>query len=351
MKLRIEHTTTLLLFVVILLAGCAQKGVQPPQQVEIQQGETQTPDVKGTPSETEKSKPVEKLTLSKEEGRDILFNSGHAHPDPSVDYTKIPEAPPGDTFFPTIQFPTTPPKRVGGHFIPKKNPYPVPEFAIENPDRFHIGERGGWGLKYTPELEERLDREVYRAGLKGDAFVKRYAEIVSEGLEPLPAAVAIFSAFLPGPAGKAKAKVLLEQALAEDPDNFWALHYLSFMIKSDRRAEAIAMRRRTVELRPDSVFALETLGELLIEDNYDNKADLREAIQYFEKAYRLNPEWHGPLLHLGQIYFSLKEYKKSLRYFQAVQVFRGGPGDMSSFYINLIQRGLANTTKQQGENK
>ena len=349
MKRQIETITTLLLIAGILLVGCGGCATKQTKfEPHTDQETAQTPMMKGMPA-AEKSAPVEKLTLSDEEARDILFNRGHAHPEPGVDYTKIPESPPGDTFFSTIQFPTTPPKRVRGHYFPDKHPYPVPDYVIANPDHFLVDEKGGWGFKYTPELEERLEREVYREGLKGDAFDKKYAEIVSEGLEPLPAAVSILSVHL-GDVGIAEAKVLFEQTLAEDPDNFYALHYLSSLIKSDRPAEAKAMKRRAVAVRPESLIALDSLGSF-IADNYDNEAELREAIPYLEKAYHLNSEWFGPLLTLGKIYFSLGEYQKSLKYFQAVQVFRGGPGDISSFYITLIKRGLANTAKQQGENK
>ena len=361
MKRQIETITTLLLISGILLVGCGgcatkQTKFEPhTEQVDItsdtQAQETaQTPMVKVVP-EDEKSEPVEKLTLSDEEARDILFNSGHAHSDPGVDYTQIPESPPGDTFFPTIQFPTTPPKRVHGHYspFPAKYPFPIPEFVKENPDHFFVDEGGWWSIKYTSELEEKLEREVYLEGLKGDAFAKRYAEVVSEGLDPLPAAVFVLKVRL-GDMGKAEAKVRFEQALAENPDDFHALRYLSTLIKSDRPAEAEAMKRRAVALRPESFLALNSLGSF-IADTYDNETDLREAIPYLEKAYHLNSERFGPLLKLGEIYFKLGKYQKSLKYFQAVQVFRGGPGDTSSFYIALIKRGLANTAKQQGENK
>ena len=187
------------------------------------------------------------------------------------------------------------------------------------------------------------------SGLKGDAFDKKYAEVVSEGLESLPAAVFVLKTVF-GDIGKAEAKVRFEQALAENPDDFHALRYLSTLIKSDRPDEAEAMKRRAVALRPESFLALNSLGSF-IADTYDNEADLREAIPYLEKAYHLNSERFGPLLKLGEIYFKLGDYQKSLKYFQAVQVFRGGPGDTSSFYIALIKRGLANTAKQQGENK
>ncbi len=348
MKLQIETMTTLLMLAVILLAGCsgcAQKTAQvdPPTEPPEQES-AQTPIVKVVP-EDEKPKPPEKLTLSAEEARDILFNSGHAHPEPGVDYTKIPEPPPGDTFFPTIQFPTTPPKRVGGHYVSDKYPFPIPKFVAENPDRFFVDENGWWHIKYTPELNEKLEREVYREGLKGDAFVKRYAEVVSEGLDSLPAAVFVLNAHL-GDVGAAEAKVRFEQALAENPDEFYALIYWGGLTKRDQPAKAEVAFRRAVELRPESTLALGSLGSLL-SNNYENEDQLREAIPYFEKAYHLNPERAGPLLTLGQIYFSLKEYKKSLKYFQAFEVFTGGPGDTSSVYINIIKRGLANTVKQE----
>ena len=335
-----------------MLKGCgsAQKNTQvdfPTEQVET----TAEPLEKETrqSDETKIVPETEKLTLSVEEARDIFMHRGHAHPDPGVDYTKIPESPPGDTFFPTIQFPTTPPNRPDGHYVPDKYPSSVPEFVTENPDRFFVDERGEWYIKYPPELEEKLDREVYLTGLKGDAFVKRYAEVVSEGLDTLSAAVFVLNAHL-GDVGKAEAKVRFELVLAENPDDFYALLYLGGLIKQYEPVKAKVMIRRAVALRPESTLALSSLGRL-IAHNYDTEAELREVIPYLEKSYRLNPEWYGPLLTLGEIYFSLKEYKKSLKYFQAVEVFTGGPGDTSSFYINFIKRGLANTAKQQGEQK
>ncbi len=311
MKQRIQHLTYFFILLVVLLAGCSGCGEKTSQETGV-----------------------------KSAGQffdEFLSEQDHHH---SLD-VKIPLPPQSDIFFPTIVFPNTPPERVDGHYHPSKNPFPVPEFVTENPDRFVDDDEGFWNSADTPEINEKLE-QLFDEGLSGDAYRKRYAEIVSEGLDTIPAAVAVLKAHI----AKNEAKKLFEQVLSENPDDFHALRYWSAMIKHDNPQAAEKARRRIPELRPDSLDALYALGTHIVDFH---KTPL-EAIVYLEKSYRLNPEWHGPILALGRSYFKLGQYERALKYFQACEVFTGGSTDASSWYIGLINTILENK-KKQGENR
>ncbi len=305
MKLRIENLATLLMIAVILLSGCS-----------------------GCEQKEKKTAPDKQLP------NDVV-NSKHDHH--STAYTKVPEALESDTFFKSIVFPKIPPHRPYGHYRTPKNPFAIPVYVKNNPDHFKIDENGFWYIQYPKEKKKKLNK-FNGAFLPEEDADQEVASIVTKGLDTLAAIT-----FLYEMGGMSKqANLLVEQAYIENPNNFYILIYWSKLHAHDKPGEAEAGLRRAVRLRPDSILALYTLGQFIV----DNHPVPHEAIPYLEKAYRLNTDWYGPILALGEAYFGLRKYNKALKYFQAVEVITGGPGDVSSEFISAVKRHLSYNEKE-----
>ena len=294
MKLRIENFATLFLIAAILLNGCSGCGER------------------------------ENETAQGERFHNDLLHQDHDHH--SNVKTKVPEAPEGDTFFKSIIFPKTPPYRPHGHFRYRKDPFPVPEFVQEYPDHFTVDEKGFWHVRLPTEKSDKLNH--IPGELTGEAFRQKVVEILSEGLDTRTAAVV---ALKMGGLSE-EAKTLFEKAISENPDDFQALRYWCGLNEAKKPVEVEVVRRRLVEMRPDSLVAVVGLGNHIL----NTHKEPREAIPYLEKAYRLNPDWHGPIFSLGMVYYRLGEYEKALKYLQASEVFTG-PTDMSSLFIKVIK--------------
>lgn len=305
MKLRPENLATLFLIAVILLSGCSGCGEK------------------------------EKETAEDEHFLNDLLHPDHDHH--SNVNTKVPEAPKGDTFFKSIVFPKTPPNRPHGHYRTPKNPFAIPDYIKNNLDHFKIDENGFWYIQF-PKEKSKILNEFNGAFLPEEDADQEVASIVTKGLDTLAAIT-----FLYEMGGMSKqANLLVEQAYVENPNDFYILIYWSKLHAHDKPNEAEAGLRRAVRLRPDSILALYTLGQFIV----DNHPRPYEAIPYLEKAYRLNTDWYGPILALGEAYFGLRNYKKALKYFQAVEVITGGPGDVSSDFISAIKRYLSYNEKE-----
>ena len=311
MKNRIETFTTLLLFFAILLAGCtgcAQKTAQ--QEVEL---------------------------ANKKGAGDGHLHDGVLHPDHHHvnEHPKIPEPPADDAFFETIQFPKTPPTLVHGHYVPAKNPFPVPDYVKNNPDLFVVDEKGFWRIDETSKKMQEIDQFQYGDGPNDPPMeiqIQRHMALIREGLDPLTAGM--YFTLLGGYQEEASAQ--FEQAYKENPDGFYELLYWSTgqVIKNPDETEA--GYRRLVALYPNSKQALYTLARFILD--YTNEPD--EAIPYFEKVYHMDPSWYAPLLGLGEVYFKLGQFEKALTYLQASEVFTGGPSDTSALFISAINRHL-----------
>ncbi len=300
MKLRIEHFTYLLTLIVILLAGCSGCGVKNAEQ---------------TPIDTS---PDAEL---------------HAEGDHSTAYTEVPKAPPGDTFFKTIQFPTTPPHRPDGHYLnPPRNPFEIPDYVKKYPDHFKIDGNGFWHVKFPPEKAQKL--EAFDGwNLTDEEYAKQIANIVSEGLDTFTTATCL--SHLGG--FTQEANELYYQAYEESPDDLYTgLTYCNRLERLGELEEAEMVLRRLVKMYPDSTKALYRLADSISTKADSSDAHRSEAIPYFEKLYRENPFWFVPIYKLGIIYYGLGEYEKSLSYFQASEVFTG-PLEGTSFFIHLIR--------------
>lgn len=105
----------------------------------------------------------------------------------------------------------------------------------------------------------------------------------------------------------------VEQAHAENLDDFETLKLWADAYSKEKPKEAEAIYRRLVKTRPNSLRAHYTLGKHIL-DTHPNPT---EAIPYLEKAYQLNPKWYGPLMGLGDVYHKLGQKEKAYKYFQA----------------------------------
>ena len=250
------------------------------------------------------------------------------HSSHSRAWTEVPKSPPDDDFFKTIEFPTTPPHRPGGHYInPPQNPFPIPDFVKKYPDHFTIDADGFWHLDLPPEKAMKLEQHQFDPEITDEEYARQITEIVGEGLDTLTTATCL--AHMGG--FTQKANELLSQAYLENPDDLEAAlsHCAGFEIDGNL-AGAEAAYRRLVELYPDSIEAKYYFGNFLSE----NHPEPWEAIPLLEEVYRQAPFWYAPLFDLGLTYYSLGDYEKSLRYFQASEVFTG-PEERSSLYIHL----------------
>ncbi len=237
-----------------------------------------------------------------------------------------------DTFCNSIVFPETPPHRPHGHYVLKESPFPMRDVIRNNPHLFRVDENGDWYPIYGEKVRRLEQLQLDGSSMPVAVYDKKTAEILAEGLEPLPAALFVLA--IGGL--QQEAKRLLDIAREANPDDFDTLSYWCGMNKDDKPVEVEAVRRRLLEMRPESVGALFGLATHLV----DHHPEPREAIPYLEKVYHLNPRWPGAIYVLGCAYFTLGDYEKALRYFQASERFTG-PTDGTSLYIPVIKRELA----------
>jgi tetratricopeptide (TPR) repeat protein len=91
---------------------------------------------------------------------------------------------------------------------------------------------------------------------------------------------------------------LLDEVLAEDPDNLRAHDIYGFVLFfSGRHAEGEAHCRRAIELKPDHAYAHKGLGLHLA-----RQGRLDEGVVMLERAIELRPEWFDPYWDLAVSY-------------------------------------------------
>ncbi len=311
MKYRIDPFTTIMLLITLfLLAGCSGCSVKNAEQ---------------TPIEAEQ-----------QDTANGYWHDGHWHPAPD---TTEPIAPENDTFFESIVFPDKPQLSADGHYRPK-NPFEIPNVIKDNPHLFVIHENGYWSVNETEELFQKWSQVQGEFGSKGiteQAYRRKLAEALSEGLDPLVGALFIAAKHV----SNDYAKELVDKAYAQNPNDYEVLIYWCMYHSLDNPDEVKATYLRMLQTRPDDIRILYSLGQLILE----NEDTPREAIPYLEKAYQLKPDWADPILILGQVYFELREFEKSLRYFQGFQRFAGNHPGVASTRIALIRIILAKQNK------
>lgn len=100
-----------------------------------------------------------------------------------------------------------------------------------------------------------------------------------------------------------------QQALTLDPDNATVLNNYSYYLslRGQRLDEALAMSKKTLELRPDEPSFLDTYGWILY-----RQGEFEKARQYIQRALDLGPESDATLWdHLGDVYWRLGEQEKA----------------------------------------
>lgn len=105
----------------------------------------------------------------------------------------------------------------------------------------------------------------------------------------------------------------MEQILIHHPKDGETLHFLTGLyIKKNRnlnRAEVLV--QKALSFHPNSISSLDTLGWTLF-----HKEDFEPALKYLNQAYSLNNQSSYIASHLGEIYYQLKDLKKSRFYFE-----------------------------------
>ncbi|MCG9129872.1 hypothetical protein JT359_19955 [Candidatus Poribacteria bacterium] len=119
-KLEIENLTVLFLISDLLLTGCSGYSVKTAHEA---------------------------LDSAPDHDQHVHTDQDGLHPSHHTAYTQVPEAPAGDDFFKTIEFPMTPPVLEGGHYISPKHPFSPPDFVSKYPNHFILNDRGEWQLR------------------------------------------------------------------------------------------------------------------------------------------------------------------------------------------------------------
>ena len=305
MKCFIGQGTLLFVLVSILLVGCNRYSVKNAQ---------------------------ESLDSATDHDQHVLTHQDGLHPSHHTAYTQVPEAPAGNDFFKTIEFPMTPPVLEGGHYISPKRPFTPPDFVSKYPNHFILNDSGEWQLRDGTDKLHRIDMIHADDTITDEERIKRVVTIASEGFDKIAT-----GAYLSRLIGCEKeGNRLLDEVYAENPDDFYLLlHWaMGHQVKKNVK-EAETEFCRLIELYPDSIEAKHNFAYFLIETR--DELNTREAIYYLEAVFAENPWWYGPLYKLGEAYYSLENYEKSLVYFEAVDVFTGYSLEGSAFFKHLIR--------------
>lgn len=105
----------------------------------------------------------------------------------------------------------------------------------------------------------------------------------------------------------------MEEILVHNPQDGETLHFLtSLYIKKNHKLDrAKALARKALSFHPNSRSSLDTQRWALFQ-----KGDFEPALKYLNQAYSLNSQSSYIASHLGEIYYQLKDLKKSRFYFK-----------------------------------
>ena len=182
-----------------------------------------------------------------------------------------------------------------------------------------------------PASKEKRIIDLY-AGMAGDYHFDgphpKEIEILTEGMDTLSAAK-----YLKALVHFDYALEYAEKALADNSDSFEALLLRTQLLPSDREAEREAGFRELLEMEPNSVEALVGFGGIF------SSHQPSEAIQYFQKAIKIDPLYKkgAAYVGLGTSYERLGQYDKALKALRkAFQIY---PGDATGAHIRAIEEG------------
>ena len=186
-----------------------------------------------------------------------------------------------------------------------------------------LKKEGQWelGLEVMKNLNLRFKKKpfsflVHAEFLKEGNKLEEALQVLNraETLFPNHLEILFLKGFYLEEVGKTSLAVeIMKRVLERDPNHVKALNFLAYSYAQHKgpldRAEKMA--RKALSLSPKSGYILDTLGWILYKRGYSKK-----ALVYVKKAFERNQEESVIAEHLGEIYRTLKEYRKSAFYFQ-----------------------------------
>ena len=128
----------------------------------------------------------------------------------------------------------------------------------------------------------------------------------------------------------------MQAALELEPDQPLVLNYLgySWVDQGMNLAEAEAMLRRAVDLRPDDGYIVDSMGWA-----YYRLERFEEAVRYLERAVELRPD--DPVIndHLGDAYWQVGRHREARFQWQRALTFEPEE-DQVALIERKLERGL-----------
>jgi predicted TPR repeat methyltransferase len=123
-----------------------------------------------------------------------------------------------------------------------------------------------------------------------------------------------------------KAEKVYAEALAADPDNVDALHYLGVLRHQQGRSyHAIQLLSRAIELRPHYVDAVSNLGNVYLELGASV-----EAIVAYRHALELRPDHPDASRNLGIAQRTLERHQEAVEHYE--RAIEQDPGEVGNYY-------------------
>ena len=122
----------------------------------------------------------------------------------------------------------------------------------------------------------------------------------------------------------AKARVLYEQLVRDDPADALALNNLAWLVVQDNPGRALTLAQRAVKANPSSPDYLDTLGSMQM-----NRSDNKGAVASLQKAHALRPDDAEISYHLALALEAGGNSAQSQAILQAL-IKRGGFGDLEA---------------------
>ncbi|MBR5378062.1 MAG: tetratricopeptide repeat protein [Bacteroidales bacterium] len=110
----------------------------------------------------------------------------------------------------------------------------------------------------------------------------------------------------------ANAMAMINAGLEKDPsDASLIVEKVNSYMKEGKNVEAIEDINRLRELDPENAQLLFVLGTIYGEENNKDIYDSDKAIQYYEQAIAINPDYYDAIYNLGAMYISLSNKLKT----------------------------------------
>lgn len=136
------------------------------------------------------------------------------------------------------------------------------------------------------------------------------------------------------------AETHLETAIAQNPNDAFALNYLGYWWADQGRnlEQAIALIERAVRLRPDSGYFVDSLGWV-----HFRLGDADKAVGLLEQATALEPSDFEIIGHLGDVYWYLNRYDEARFKWRLALSLAKDKAEQNKFQDRL-EHGLTKTT-------